>query len=195
MNPEFQRHLYLEFSNSRLVGLPAFLLVVFSLTFLIDEKTLSEATANTAIGLYIVIVLFWGSKQAGESIYEELRNNTWDIQRTSAISPWSLAWGKLIGSTLYNWYGGLLCLLVYTLATPEPEYIGLTWFYSIACGLLAQGLSLLIALFALRRKQLMLFRNHGHTPTMITTRNDRYWTLYNTDSLVSKLTSFCRTVT
>lgn len=153
MNPEFQRNLYLELSIARLIGMPAFLLVIFSLTYLIDDKTLDEATANTAIGLYIAIVLFWGAKQAAESIFDELRNNTWDIQKTSAISPWSLAWGKLFGSTIYNWYGGVLCLLMYSLATPEPKYLILTWVYALSCGLLAQALSMLVSLFSLRRKQ------------------------------------------
>ena len=153
MNPEFQRNLYLEFSYARLVGMPAFLLVVFSLTYLIDGKTFDQATANTAMGLFIAIVLFWGAKQTAECIFEELRNNTWDIQKTSAISPWSLAWGKLFGSTLYNWYGGLLCLLVYGLASSELEYNMLSWVYLLAGGLLAQSLSLLASLFTLRRKQ------------------------------------------
>lgn len=153
MNPEFQRNLYLEFSYARLVGMPAFLLVTFSLTYLIDGKTFDEATANTAMGLYIVIVLFWGAKQSAECIFEELRNNTWDIQKTSAISPWALTWGKLFGSTLYNWYGGLLCLLVYGLASSGLEYNMLSWIYLLAGGVLAQSLSLLVSLFSLRRKQ------------------------------------------
>ena len=153
MNPEFQRNLYLEFSYARLIGMPAFLLVTFSLTYLLDDKTLDQVTANTALGLYIAIILFWGARQSAECIFEELRNNTWDIQKTSAISPWSLAWGKLFGSTLYNWYGGLLCLLVYGMASSELEYNMLSWVCLLAGGLLAQSLSLLVSLFSLRRKQ------------------------------------------
>ncbi len=153
MNPEFQRNLYLELSISRLIAMPAFLLVIFSLSYLIDDQSLAETTANTAIGLFILIVLFWGTRQASENIFEELRNNTWDIQRTSAISPWSLSWGKLFGSTLYNWYGGLLCLLVYSFAAADTEFIALTWLYALSSGILAHSLSLLVSLFALRRKQ------------------------------------------
>lgn len=153
MNPEFERNLYLEFSVARLIGMPAFLLVIFFFTYLIDDKNFDEVTANSALGLYIAIVLFWGAKQAAESIFDELRNNTWDIQKTSAISPWSLAWGKLFGSTIYMWYGGLLCLFIYAVATPEPEHVFLTLVYSLGCGLLAQSLSLLVSLFSLRRKQ------------------------------------------
>lgn len=153
MNPEFQRYLYLDFSVARLIGMPSFLLIVFALTFLIDDKSFSEATANTAIGLYVAIVLFWGAKQSSESIYDEIRNNTWDLQKTSALSPWSLTWGKLFGSTLFNWYGGLLCLIMYTLASSDSDYLTLTWLYALSSGLLAQAVSLQISLFALRRKQ------------------------------------------
>lgn len=153
MNPEFQRNLYLEFSTARLIGMPAFLLMVFSLTYLLDDNTLDKVTASTATALYIVLVLFWGAKQAAESIFEELRNNTWDIQKTSAISPWSLAWGKLFGSTIFTWYGGVLCLLVYSVATPKPEFIMLTWVYFLSCGLWVQSLSLLVSLFSFQSKK------------------------------------------
>ena len=153
MNPEFQRNLYLEFSIARLVGMPVFLLVIFSLSYLIDDRSFNEATANTAIGLFICIVLLWGAKQAAESILDEMRNNTWDIQVTSTIAPWSLAWGKLFGSTIFCWYGGVLSLMVYSLATPEPEYITLTWIYALSCGVLTQSLGMLVSLFSLRRKQ------------------------------------------
>jgi len=153
MNPEFQRQLILEFSGTRLLAMPAFLAVIFSLTYLLDDRIFSGATANTAIGLYIAIVLFWGSKQASESIADELRNNTWDIQKTSALSAWALCWGKLFGSTLYNWYGGILCLLMFSFTTNDSELLQLTWLYALACGLFVQSLSLLISLFSLRRKQ------------------------------------------
>ncbi len=153
MNPEFQRHLYLEFSISRLIGMPVFLLVILSSSYLLDDLRFEKGVSYSALGLYTLIVLFWGAKQAANSIFDELQNNTWDIQKTSAISAWSLAWGKLLGSTLYNWYGGFFCLLVYTLATPEPEYIALNWVYFLGGGLLAQGFSLLVSLFSLRRRQ------------------------------------------
>ena len=153
MNPEFQRYLYLEFSISRLIGMPVFLLVVLSSAYLLSDLRWKEGVSYSALGLYTLIVLFWGAKQAANSIFDELRDNTWDIQKTSSISAWSLAWGKLLGSTLYNWYGGFFCLLVYTLATTEPEYIALNWVYFLSSGLLAQSFSLLVSLFSLRRKQ------------------------------------------
>lgn len=154
MNPEFQRNLTLEFSFARLIGMPLFLCAIFALTYLLDDRRLHEVTANTAMILYIFIVLFWGARQAAESIFDEIRNHTWDIQKTSAISAWSLTWGKLFGSTVFNWYGGLLCLSAYSLATPANSgLIGRVWIYALGTGLLAQSLSFLVSLLSLRRKQ------------------------------------------
>lgn len=153
MNPEFERNLTLEFSYARLIGMPFVLLIVFALTYLMNQDQFDDDTANIALGLYVFIVLFWGAKQAAESIADELRNHTWDIQKTSAISPWSLSWGKLFGSTLFNWYGGLLCLLVYAATTLKTESIIIVIGYAIGIGLWVHSLSLLMSLFALRKKQ------------------------------------------
>ncbi len=153
MNPELQRNFYLEFSYSRLIGMPIFLAVIFALTYLSNDNQFNDVTANIAMSLYVFIVLFWGARQAAESIADELRNHTWDIQKTSAISPWTLTWGKLFGSTLFNWYGGFLCLFVYLLSTSKPEFIFIIIAYALSSGLLAHSLSLLVSLFALRKKQ------------------------------------------
>ena len=155
MNPEFQRNLYLEFSFARLIGMPLFLLIIFSLSYLMNDNKFGEEVAVVAIWLYVFIVLFWGARQAAESVFDELRNHTWDIQKTSAISPWSLAWGKLFGSTLFNWYGGVFCLLVYLVAAPETKPVFITLGYAMGSGLLVHSLSLLVGLFALRKKQLL----------------------------------------
>ncbi len=40
---------------------------------------------------------------AGRSLAEEASQNTWDWQRLSALSPWQMAWGKLLGATLPAW--------------------------------------------------------------------------------------------
>lgn len=159
MNPEFQRHLYLEFSLTRLIAMPLFLATVFALTYLIDNHIERDAsgrlavTMATAIGLFVVIVVFWGARQTAESVFEELRNKTWDIQKTSALSPWSLAWGKWLGSTVFNWYGGVICLMIYAAANPKPDEILVDGMMLLAGGVFAQGLSLFFTLLALRKKQ------------------------------------------
>jgi hypothetical protein len=162
MNPEFERNLILEFSVARLIGMPLFLMVIFAFVSLLDEGHVGESTATAALLLYIFIVLFWGARQTGESLFDEVRNHTWDIQKTSAISPWSLAWGKLFGSSAFNWYGGFLCLIVYSAATSKPEFVGLVWINALSSGLIMQCLSLLISLLSLRCKQTAnLVTNYG----------------------------------
>jgi len=91
--------------------MPIFLAVIFALTYLSNDNQFNDVTANIAMSLYVFIVLFWGARQAAESIADELRNHTWDIQKTSAISPWTLTWGKLFGSTLFI---GMVVFYVYS---------------------------------------------------------------------------------
>ena len=50
--------------------------------------------------------------EAADSVLDEVNDNTWDFQKLSALSPWSLAFGKLFGSTIYCWYGGLIAFAV-----------------------------------------------------------------------------------
>ena len=152
MNPEFQRLLTLEISLGRLMGMPLFLGVIFGLTYISDDYHFGKITSFVAVFLYILLVLFWGSKQTAESIFDEVRNRTWDIQKTSAISPWSLTWGKLFGSSIFNWYGGLICMIFFTLSADE-KYIPMAWLYAVSGGLFVQSLSLLVSIFALRKKQ------------------------------------------
>lgn len=153
MNPEFQRYLQLEFSLARIVVMPTFLGIIFSLIYVLDGNGYQKTIANTALIFYTLIVLFWGAKQAANSLFEEINNHTWDIQKTSAISAWSLTWGKLLGSTLYNWYGGFICLAIYSYMTPEPFFTPLIWVYFISAGIFAQSSGLLMSLLSLRSER------------------------------------------
>lgn len=116
-NPEFKRNLWLSFSIHRLIGMPTLL----ALTFLaISFASLSDEVANNlygaSIGLFVFIVWLWGARNANAAIVDEMRDQTWDQQRMSALTPWAMTWGKLFGSTAINWYGGTLCLAVVALS-------------------------------------------------------------------------------
>jgi hypothetical protein len=201
MNPEFQRNLILEFSVARLIGMPIFLLIVFFLSYRMNESVLDEKTAFVAIFLYVFIVMLWGARQTMESIFDEIRHHTWDIQQTSAISPWSLTWGKLFGSTLFNWYGGILCLIVYFICMPETTSIFMIMGGLIGGGVLLQALGLLVGLFALRNKQALnsnvsylfvLFAVMQCLGLIFSFENNRFsvtWYSYTTDSRVFALMS------
>lgn len=154
LNPEFQRQLQLEFSPARLIGVPLILGIIFTLTYFLDEHNKTDITAQTALGLFLLMVSFWGARQAVDSVLDEQRSHTWDTQRLSALDPWTMVCGKLLGSTLVVWYGGVICLLVYGLTTANTSNLFWVFSYAITSGLLVQNLSLLLSLIALRKGQI-----------------------------------------
>ena len=120
-NPEFLRNVWLEMTPHRLIGMPAVLLAVFFLIYLVTGHAFSDSTRIVAMTLFFVLALLWGTRLAGEALVNEVQDRTWDQQRMSSISPWSMAWGKLFGSTIYTWYGALICLLVYAIAAYQTS--------------------------------------------------------------------------
>lgn len=119
-NPEFRRLIQLEMTPYRMVGMPLILGAIFYIAYLIDDSRFAQFVASTAVFLFVALTFLWGNRQATESVITEIRDRTWDWQRMSSIDPWSLAWGKLFGSTIYTWYGGLICLMVYFAASNDP---------------------------------------------------------------------------
>lgn len=153
LNPEFERQLWLEFPRSRLIGVPLVLGVVLTLAYFLDDYHFAAVSAKTSYGLFLLIVSWWGARQAVDSVLDEQRNRTWDTQRLSALGPWAMVWGKLFGSTLVVWYAALACLAVYGLSMPNAA--ALPWFFGHALvgGLALQNFGFLLSLLALRKGQ------------------------------------------
>ncbi|HAD04689.1 MAG: hypothetical protein A2091_01690 [Desulfuromonadales bacterium GWD2_61_12] len=151
-NPELRRNLWLELTPHRLVGMPLILAVIFLLLYILDDYRFADGVANGAVGLYTLLAVLWGTRQAAETIISEIRDHTWDSQRMSVVGPWSMTLGKLFGSTIYPWYGGLLCLAVYAAAAPTHE-VPLTESLLILLGiaLFSQSVALLASLQAIRK--------------------------------------------
>ncbi len=145
MNPEFKRNLWLSFSMPRLIGMPAILALIF---LAVGMNTELSKLGSTATALFMGIVWLWGTKNAAASIGDEQRDHTWDQQRMSALSPWEMTWGKLFGATLFNWYGGALCLLLLLVAElpASPSDAISKALALIAIGLLLHGTALVINL-------------------------------------------------
>jgi len=99
-----------------------------------------------------LLTIAWGGYQAGEAILDELRDRTWDSQRMSALGPWSMTWGKLFGATVFTWYGGAMCLLIYVLGNrDEPaDIVSKIAVTAIAGAVLVQALNLIVALTSAR---------------------------------------------
>ncbi len=153
-NPELLRNWWLEMTPQRLVGMPLALVGVFALEYMVINENALETVRVTAIFLYFVLTVFWGTRLAGEAIINEVRDRTWNTQRMTAIDPWSMTWGKLFGSTVFSWYGAVICLLVY--AAIDVRNSGLTTLKivlaSLTVAVFYQAVAMLVSMFAIERK-------------------------------------------
>ena len=125
-NPELKRNAWLELSSGRLIAMPVILSAVFLLVFMYGNSgshpTVAQDLRSASMLIFVLIVTVWGSKRASEAVISELNDKTWDCQRLTLISPWVMSIGKLFGSTMYNWYGGGICLIVYVYSSLQlPE--------------------------------------------------------------------------
>jgi hypothetical protein len=148
MNPEFQRNVWLELTPHRVVSMPAVLVAVFFLVYLIAGDRYPDPLRITAMTIFFLLTLLWGSRLAGEALVNEVQDRTWDQQRMSSISPWSMSWGKLFGSTVFTWYGAAICLLAYFIAaiqSGEQEIIK-TVLFMVFVSVFGQSIALLSSL-------------------------------------------------
>jgi hypothetical protein len=113
MNPELQRHLWLEFSPHRLIATPALIALVALLALAVTDGDGLRSVAIAAAYGFLGLVTLWGTHNAAASMLEEVRGRTWDTQRMSSIGPWAMTWGKLAGATAFTWYGGAICLALF----------------------------------------------------------------------------------
>ena len=124
MNPELRRNLWLEVSAHRLVAVPAVIALVIATIVATAERNASTIIAIAAIGGFALLAVVWGCVLASNSIGDELAERTWDWQRLSTLQPWAMTWGKLAGSTVFAWYGGVLSLLVFLFTAPNAQISG-----------------------------------------------------------------------
>jgi hypothetical protein len=153
MNPEFRRNVWLELSPRRVITMTIVLLLIFFASAVSGTEWLPS---STAVMLYYFIVVFWGSRNAALSVVGEIRDRTWDFQRLSALGAGQMTWGKLFGATIFNWYGGAICLLVieaYRGAHDGLVPAFITFVYFVVIGLIAQSAALLSSLIAAMRRQ------------------------------------------
>lgn len=164
MNPEFKRNLWLSFSTHNLIAMPVLLgLTFFAIAISGDLAVrIFNSLYGAAITLFVFIVWLWGARNANLSIVDELRDKTWDQQRMSALGPWTMTWGKLLGSTSFNWYGGAFCLAVAIAAALAGDH---PYWGADLLSLAASGLMLHAGLIALNlhsaRVELQLIRRGG----------------------------------
>ena len=154
MNPEFERNVWLELTPRRVLMMAGLLALTFFAASLADG--VEWGPSSVASFLYYAIVVVWGSRNAALSVVGEIRDRTWDMQRLSSLSAATMTWGKLFGSTIYNWLGGAICLAVMmiNLVTHQgPVTAAIEFVYYIGIGVIAQSASLLASLIAIGRRQ------------------------------------------
>lgn len=160
INPELHRNIWLDFTFHRIIIAPLVISLFCYLFYLTGGAT---SSASVAFNLACLFIFIWGTKCAAETVLDEITNSTWDFQRQSSISPWEMTWGKLIGSTLFSWYGALISLFLYfsfNLHKPESLF-GFHFGSSLSVshellllfigGLFTQGLALLLSLQSLNQ--------------------------------------------
>jgi len=152
MNPEFVRNAWLEMTPRRVAMMIGLLALTFFAAALVGGA--EWGPSSVASLLYYVIVVIWGSRSAALSVVGEIRDRTWDGQRLSSLGAGTMTWGKLFGSTVYNWFGGLICFAVVLLNVaihlgPVTALIELIYYLGI--GVIAQAAALLASLIAISR--------------------------------------------
>ncbi|WP_158595962.1 hypothetical protein [Oleomonas cavernae] len=146
LNPELRRNLWLELSTQRLIAMPAVLFLLFMMGWTWDQQA---AVAQTAMVVCWAILVFWGSRMACDSVVSEVQGRTWDGQRLSGIGPSAMTLGKLLGGTVYSWYGAAICLGA-VLASGGVPGDDLAPVRLVVTGLFAHSIALWFGLIQLR---------------------------------------------
>ena len=156
-NPEFIRNTWTEMTLKRILAMPLLLVTACLLTYMAGNMVSDKPVLPLmCVFFYCVFTYIWGTRLAAETVIKEINHNTWSFQAMTPISPLSMSIGKLFGSTVYIWYGNLICFILYFLscrfgASPRSctEISSDILLFTIL-GLLAHILPLLLALDAIR---------------------------------------------
>ena len=156
-NPEFIRNLWLQCTWPRLLAAAVVIGIIYYAAVYWGEPGQAGAVFINE-WLFHFIIGLWSTRRAADALAEEVGSNTWEIQRMSGLSAWSMAWGKLLGATAYPWFCALLCLVLMDVSlvnrgTSSNEIL-LQNVNLVVSGLIAQAISLSVALLLLRKAQL-----------------------------------------
>jgi hypothetical protein len=155
---ELQRNLWLQLSWGRVVAAPILLGIVVAA--LMSAVTPSPShMAEYARSAFVLLLAFWSTRRVADSLAEEVGGGTWESQRMSGLSAWSMVWGKLVGGASFPWYCALICLGVMVwyglkaapgeLRAPLSQQVPTLLLGAI----LGQAVSLTVALLLLRKVQ------------------------------------------
>jgi hypothetical protein len=110
LSPELHRQLWLRFSWLRALFVPVALLCIVYSHYMIYDADWATIASGRLVWVYFILIAIWGTHEASNTLRDEIRANTWDMQRLTPHGPASLIFGKLFGATSYVWYAGLMTL-------------------------------------------------------------------------------------
>ncbi len=114
INPELTKNLWLEITPHRLYVTPVLILLLSGILYLSADGAIQGGIYLDH--LYIIAAFTFacvgGAHYCAYSMINEFADHTWDQQRMSPLSPWTLTWGKLFGGAGFMWYGAVWCLLL-----------------------------------------------------------------------------------
>ncbi|HET6157215.1 MAG TPA: hypothetical protein VFE34_02630 [Dongiaceae bacterium] len=155
---EFQRNLWLQLSWGRVLAAP----VLFGILVAALVQAVAPAPGHMAEFArwgFVLLLAFWSTRRVADALAEEVGGGTWESQRMSGTSAWSMVWGKLAGGAVFPWYCALICLGVmvwYGMQAPIGEMRVPLWqqVATLLLGaVLGQATSLTVALLLLRKVQ------------------------------------------
>jgi hypothetical protein len=157
-SPEMQRNLWLQLSWGRVLAAPILIGIVVA-AVLASWKPAPGHLAEYARWGFVLLVALWSTRRVADSLAEEIGGGTWESQRMSGMSAWSMVWGKLLGGASFPWYCALICLglmIWFTLQTPSAD-LRIALAFQVAtlllAAVLAQATALVVALLLLRKAQ------------------------------------------
>lgn len=158
---EIQKHIWQDFSLNRIVVPPLMITAVLALIFLSADNPYS-VTSYVSFTFYFVINFLWGGYLVAGAITYEMQNGTWDNHRISPVSPWSITFGKLFGSTLYIWCISAVLLIIGSFAAlfMSRNAISLVDVMTlILCGFLCHCVTLLVSMQSINSNSSFKGRN------------------------------------
>jgi hypothetical protein len=158
INPEFRRNVWVQFTWTRLLAAPLLTVIAcYAYLLIADHNYRWLQNAAELIGGGVIIGLL-GTRRAADSLAEEVSGGTWDNQRMSGLGAWQMTWGKLIGSTAFNWYCAAIAVLLVLWTSNRIEELGGIGrpaldviFDFVVGGLMAQAAAFAIALILMRK--------------------------------------------
>jgi hypothetical protein len=157
-SPELQRNLWLQLSWGRVLAAPILIGIVVA-AMLAAWNPVPSHLAEYARWGFVLLVALWSTRRVADSLAEEVGGGTWEIQRMTGMSAWSMVWGKLIGGAIFPWYCALICLglmVWYGLQDPSADQRIAMWQQIVILllgAVLAQATALVVALLLLRKAQ------------------------------------------